>query len=81
MAFQPTMAVVDIGLENTTGDYRLVIARTGAGGTILSRRDAPGVWTPSVDLRHGTARARLHVILALSWRPDIQGEADQQEAA
>lgn len=33
--------------------------------------DAPGVWTPTVDLRHGQARARFHVILALSWRPDI----------
>lgn len=33
--------------------------------------DAPDVWTPTVDLRHGTARARFHVILALSWAPDI----------
>ncbi len=32
---------------------------------------APGVWTPTIDLRHGRARARFHVILALSWRPDI----------
>ena len=32
---------------------------------------APGVWTPTVDLRHGTARARFHVILALAWRADI----------
>ena len=32
---------------------------------------APGVWTPSVDLRHGTARAQFHVILARAWAPDI----------
>lgn len=33
--------------------------------------DAPGIWTPSVDLRHGRARAEFHVILALAWAPDI----------
>lgn len=32
---------------------------------------APGVWTPSVDLRHGKARAQFHVILARAWAPDI----------
>ncbi|MEO8245593.1 MAG: hypothetical protein ABI622_00600 [Chloroflexota bacterium] len=32
---------------------------------------APGVWTPSVDLRHGTARAQFHVILARAWAPDV----------
>lgn len=44
------------------------------GGAFASHpftADAPEVWTPSVDLRHGTARARFHVILALAWRPDI----------
>ncbi len=35
------------------------------------RAPAPGVWTPSVDLRHGTARARFHVILARAWARDI----------
>ncbi len=32
---------------------------------------APGVWTPSVDLRHGTARAQFHVILARALARDI----------
>lgn len=44
------------------------------GGAFASHpftADAPEVWTPSVDLRHGIARARFHVILALAWRPDI----------
>ncbi|HJP72261.1 MAG TPA: arrestin C-terminal domain-containing protein [Candidatus Limnocylindria bacterium] len=29
------------------------------------------LWLPSVDLPHGTARARFHVILAQAWRRDI----------
>jgi hypothetical protein len=33
--------------------------------------DAPGAWTPSVDLPHGRARGQFHVILALAWEPDI----------
>lgn len=33
--------------------------------------EAPGAWTPSVDLPHGRARGRFHVILALDWAPDI----------
>jgi hypothetical protein len=33
--------------------------------------EAPGAWTPSVDLPHGRARGQFHVILALAWEPDI----------
>jgi len=32
---------------------------------------APGAWTPSIDLPHGRARGQFHVILALAWHPDI----------
>ena len=52
-------------LETQTGTF---------GGLFASHpftADAPGAWTPSVDLLHGSARARFHVILALAWRPDI----------
>lgn len=28
-------------------------------------------WLPSVDLPHGSARARFHVILARAWQPDV----------
>jgi hypothetical protein len=33
--------------------------------------EAPGTWTPSVDLPHGRARGQFHVILALAWEPDV----------
>lgn len=62
-------------------DDELVVARgeldtpTGRfGGPFAEHRfsgSAPGAWTPSVDLRHGHARARFHVILARAWKPDI----------
>jgi len=38
--------------------------------------DPPGEWVPTIDLPHGTARARFHVILARSWSPDIHYERD-----
>jgi hypothetical protein len=50
-------------------------AAEGAFGGNLTRHafqaDAPGAWTPSVDLPHGRARGQFHVILALAWEPDI----------
>jgi len=33
--------------------------------------DAVDAWLPSIDLPHGLARARFHVILARSWATDI----------
>jgi hypothetical protein len=33
--------------------------------------EAPGTWTPSIDLPHGRTRGQFHVILALAWQPDI----------
>jgi hypothetical protein len=33
--------------------------------------DAVEAWLPTIDLPHGRARATFHVILALSWAPDI----------
>lgn len=62
-------------------DDELVVARgrldtpTGQFGGPFAEHPfsapAPGAWTPSVDLRHGRARARFHVILARAWKPDI----------
>jgi hypothetical protein len=62
-------------------DDELVVARgrldtpTGRFGGPFAEHafsgPAPGAWTPSVDLRHGHARARFHVILARAWKPDI----------
>lgn len=40
------------------------------------RADASGAWLPSIDLPHGRARARFHVILAQEWAPDIHYERD-----
>lgn len=38
--------------------------------------EAVGAWLPSIDLPHGHARARFHVILAQEWAPDIHYERD-----
>jgi hypothetical protein len=50
-------------------------AATQAFGGALTEHsfeaDAPGAWTPSIDLPHGKARGQFHVILALRWEPDI----------
>ena len=50
-------------------------AASQAFGGSLTRHafqaDAPGAWTPSIDLPHGRARGQFHVILALAWEPDI----------
>lgn len=52
----------------------LAAASEAFGGALTVhpfQADAPGAWTPSVDLPHGKARGQFHVILALKWEPDI----------
>ncbi len=44
------------------------------GGAMAEHRfevPACGAWMPTIDLPHGRARGDFHVILALSWKPDI----------
>lgn len=44
------------------------------GGPLATHRfhaDPPEAWLPTVDLPHGRARARFHVILARAWSRDI----------
>lgn len=49
------------------------------GGALTShpfRGEAVGAWLPSVDLPHGRARGRFHVILARDWARDTHYERD-----
>lgn len=58
-AFSETMRIVDVGLDNSTGEYKLVIQRSAPGGAVLSRREAPGVWStfvPPYPGMHGPIR-------------------------
>lgn len=38
--------------------------------------EVAGAWLPSIDLPHGRARARFHVILARDWAPDVHYQRD-----
>ena len=57
----------------------LVAGPTQFGGPLAEHpfsAGAPGVWLPSIDLPHGRARGRFHVILAQEWAPDVHYERD-----
>ena len=60
--------------EITVSRGGLSTASQAFGGSLTRHAfhaEAPGAWTPSVDLPHGRARGQFHVILALAWEPDI----------
>ncbi|MDH4065405.1 MAG: hypothetical protein OEW19_13485, partial [Acidobacteriota bacterium] len=49
------------------------------GGALTShpfRGEAVGAWLPTIDLPHGRARGRFHVILARDWARDTHYERD-----
>jgi hypothetical protein len=65
--------------EITVARGHLPMDATTFGGPLATHPftgDPPDKWLPTIDLPHGKARARFHVILAESWAPDTHYTRD-----